>query len=384
MKLLVVLGTRPEAIKLAPVIHEAARRRELQVKVCVTGQHQELLWQVLDFFRIKPDYNLEVMVANQTLSGLTARILDRIQPVLDAERPDFAIVQGDTTTAFAATLAAFYSRIPVGHVEAGLRTYNLSAPFPEEAMRQLTTRLASLHFAPTSLNRETLIKEGVPEANVLATGNTVVDAVLWGQRELESRSGSPLVSALCPAEIARVENSTRLLMVTGHRRESFGQGLENICDALAKIAQLHPEALIVYPIHPNPNVLGPVQERLGPLPNVLLAPPLEYPAFLYLMSKSYLIITDSGGVQEEAPSLGKPVLVTRDVTERVEAVQSGQVRLVGTDPRAIVHHANELLNSPTAYKQMSTGRNPYGDGQASSRIINALLSRGAIRRSEPT
>ncbi|MGH9581820.1 MAG: non-hydrolyzing UDP-N-acetylglucosamine 2-epimerase [Bryobacteraceae bacterium] len=374
MRLLIVCGTRPEAVKLAPVIHQAAKTPGLVCRVCVTGQHREMLRQVLNFFRIEPDYDLRVMRDNQDLAALTGRILHALAPVLDSERPDIAMVQGDTVTSFAAALAAFYARIPVAHVEAGLRTHDLSAPFPEEGLRQLTARLAAIHFAPAARNMRALVAEGIPADRIVVTGNTVVDAVLFARKKLAASPLSPLRAHLTDAQIERVRNSPRVIMVTAHRRENFGGGLRNICVALRAIAESHPEVLIVYPVHPNPNVARAVERYLSGCSNILLTGPLDYPAFVCLMDASYFIVTDSGGVQEEAPSLGKPVLVLREATEREEAIETGQVRLVGADPLRIVAAARELLTSQASYRRMVSHTNPYGDGQAAARIVNRVLA----------
>ncbi len=374
MKLLIVFGTRPEAIKLAPVIQQAANTPGLLCRICATGQHREMLSQALDFFGIAPDYHLNAMRENQDLAGLTARILQSLVPVLARERPEMVMVQGDTVSSFAATLAAFYARIPVAHVEAGLRTYDLSAPFPEEGLRQLTARLAAIHFAPTEGNRRALLAEGIPADRIVVTGNTVVDALLFARKKLSAFPLSPLRAYLTDEQFERVRNAKRLVMVTAHRREHFGAGLRNICLALRAIADNHPEALLVYPVHPNPNVAPMVEKLLSGCANILLTRPLDYPAFVSLMEASYLIITDSGGVQEEAPTLGKPVLLLREATERREAVESGQVRIVGTDPQCIMAAARELLTSEAGYRRMIAGINPYGDGHAASRIVNRLLA----------
>lgn len=333
-----------------------------------------MLSQALDFFGIAPDYHLNAMRENQDLPGLTARILQSLAPVLARERPEMVMVQGDTVSSFAAALAAFYARIPVAHVEAGLRTYDLSAPFPEEGLRQLTARLAATHFAPTEGNRRALLAEGIAADRIVVTGNTVVDALLFARKKLSASPLSPLRAYLTDQQFERVRNAPRLLMVTAHRREHFGAGLRKICLALRAIADNHPEALLVYPVHPNPNVTSMVGELLSGCANILLTRPLDYPAFVSLMETSYLIITDSGGVQEEAPTLGKPVLLLREATERREAVESGQVRIVGTDPQCIVAAVHELLTSEVGYRRMIARINPYGDGYAASRIVNCLLA----------
>jgi UDP-N-acetylglucosamine 2-epimerase (non-hydrolysing) len=374
LKLLIIFGTRPEAIKLAPVIQQAANTPGLECRICVTGQHRAMLRQVLDFFQIEPDYDLRVMRENQDLAGLTARILRALAPVLDSERPDVVVVQGDTVTCFAAALAAFYARIPVAHIEAGLRTHDLSAPFPEEGLRQLTARLAAVHFAPTTRNMRMLIAEGVPADRIVVTGNTVIDALLLARKKLHKSGFAALSVYMTDEQIGRMHNAARIIMVTAHRRENFGARLRDICSALCTISESEPEALIVYPVHPNPNVAAAAKEFLSGCPNVLLTEPLDYPAFVCLMDASYFIITDSGGVQEEAPSLGKPVLVLRDVTEREEALETGQVRLVGTNPERIVAAARELLTSEVIYRRMVSCTNPYGNGQAASQIVKWMLT----------
>jgi UDP-N-acetylglucosamine 2-epimerase (non-hydrolysing) len=333
-----------------------------------------MLRQVLDFFQIEPDYDFDLMRENQDLPNLTARILTSLAPVLEQEQPDFVVVQGDTATSFAAALAAYYARVPVAHVEAGLRTGDLYAPFPEEALRQMTGRLAAVHFAPTSRNKQALLAEGVPASRILVTGNTVIDAVLWAKEKLQHRGLAPLRSSLGSEQMERLESAARIVMITAHRRESFGEGFRNICAALRRLAKSEPETLFVYPVHPNPNVAGVAREYLSKCRNMILTKPLDYPAFVCLMNASYFILTDSGGVQEEAPSLGKPVLVLRDVTEREEAVESGQVRLVGTDAERIVATARELLASEAVYQRMASGLNPYGDGRAAERIANWIAA----------
>lgn len=375
MNILIVCGTRPEAIKLAPVIRQAGKTPGLVYRVCSTGQHREMLDQALDFFNIRPNYDLRLMRPNQNPAGLTARILQALAPVLDTARPDMVVVQGDTVTTFAAALAAFYARIPVAHIEAGLRTNDLSAPFPEEAFRQLTARLAAIHFAPCERNRCALLAEGIPAHRIVVTGNTAIDAVLLAQKELRRAAVSPLRAYLTEKQLERLGNS-RVVMVTAHRRESFGAPLRDICRALRAVAQSDPGVLIVFPVHPNPNVARTVKECLSGSSNVLLTPPLDYAAFVSLMCMSYFILTDSGGVQEEAPSLGKPVLLLRDTTERREAVETGQVRIVGTDPQRVVAAARELLGSGAAYRRMISPVNPYGDGRAASRILKHLLAHG--------
>lgn len=363
-KILFVFGTRPEAIKLAPVILELRARPEFRPLVCVTAQHREMLDQVLDTFAVRPDHDLDIMRPGQDLFDVTARCLAELKPVLEKERPDWVIVQGDTTTVFAAALASFYLGIRVAHVEAGLRTYDKRRPFPEEINRRLTSPLADLHFAPTESARGNLLAEGVPESAIHVTGNTVVDALFYVRDQYRGRWPQPPGMRPIPA-------GKRLVLVTGHRRESFGEGFELICRALRRIAE-RSDVEVVYPVHLNPNVQGPVFRILGNLPNVQLIEPLSYVPFVGLMEASYLILTDSGGIQEEGPSLGKPVLVMREVTERPEAVEAGTVKLVGTDVHKIVGEAFNLLDNPAAYERMSRAHNPYGDGQASRRIAQVL------------
>ncbi len=366
-KLLFVFGTRPEAIKLAPVIREARARPELQVVVCVSAQHREMLDQVLETFEIAPDYDLDIMRPGQDLFDVTARCLTGVKPVLEKERPDYMLVQGDTTTVFAASLAAFYLGTRVAHVEAGLRTYDKRRPFPEEINRRLTSPLADVHFAPTRRSADNLLKEGTPADTVFVTGNSVIDALFYTRDKYRGRWPSP-------PGMRPVPPGKRIILVTGHRRESFGKGFENICRALAQVARSH-GVEIVYPVHLNPNVQQPVRRLLGDLPNVQLIEPLPYVPFVGLMESSYIILTDSGGIQEEGPSLGKPVLVMRDMTERPEAVEAGTVKLVGTDVQKIVNEASALLNDPAAYERMSRAHNPYGDGLASRRMADILIGR---------
>ena len=374
MKVLIVCGTRPEAIKLAPLVQELEKHPKIECRICATGQHREMLRQVLDFFGIQPHHDLDLMQTAQDLTGLTARLLDALRFVLAAERPDIVVVQGDTATAFAAALASFYARIPVAHVEAGLRTLDLSAPFPEEGLRQLTARLAAVHFAPTTANMRALLREGIPPDRIQITGNTVIDALLWARNKVRPLGRSALRPYMTHQQFISFEQARRIIMVTAHRRESFGAGLRQICTAIATLAASEPGVLFVYPVHPNPNVACAAEQYLSHCPNVLRIRPLDYPALVSLMEASYFIITDSGGIQEEAPSLGKPVLVLREVTERQEALDTGQVRLVGTDPASIIAAARELLTSEEAYRRMISSINPYGDGRAASRIASALTA----------
>lgn len=364
VKVLTVLGTRPEAIKLAPVIKELEQHPGVASKVCVTAQHREMLDPFLKLFEIKPDYDLDIMQPNQSLFDVTAKALLGLKDVLDAERPDIILVQGDTTTAFAAALAAFYLKIRVGHVEAGLRTENKYNPFPEEINRRLVTHLADFHFAPTERARANLLAEGVRDEAICVTGNTVVDALLM---TLERTRGQD------PLPDLPIEPDRRLLLVTAHRRESFGEGLINICRALKEIAESTDDVEIVYPVHLNPNVRATVQRELRGIERVHLMPPLDYVSFVHLMSRAYLILTDSGGIQEEAPSLGKPVLVMREATERPEAIEAGVAKLVGTAPQRIVGETLRLLKDGEEYNRMARARNPFGDGHAAKRIVDVLL-----------
>ncbi|NPA38107.1 MAG: UDP-N-acetylglucosamine 2-epimerase (non-hydrolyzing) [Chlorobi bacterium] len=366
-KVLIVFGTRPEAIKMAPVVKVFHSDEDFVTKVCVTAQHREMLDQVLDFFDIKPDYDLDLMKPNQNLYSLTGDIINGMKPVLEEFKPDYVLVHGDTTTSTAAALAAFYSGAKVGHVEAGLRTYNKLAPFPEELNRQLTGRIADYHFAPTTKSKENLLSENTPEESIVITGNTVIDALLESVDIVNNIEGNENIEKLKNI----IDPKKRLILVTGHRRENHGQGFLNICEALNNIANKD-DVQIIYPVHLNPNVQKPVYSILGDNPNIHLIDPLPYEAFVWLMDKAYLIITDSGGVQEEAPSLGKPVLVMRDTTERPEAVNAGTVILVGTDKEKIVKEAESLLRNEARYSQMSELHNPYGDGKAAGRIVEFL------------
>jgi UDP-N-acetylglucosamine 2-epimerase (non-hydrolysing) len=364
VRALFVFGTRPEAIKLCPLILRLKASAHFDVRVCVTGQHRDILHPVLNVFGVVPDHDLNLMTAGQTLFQSTSRILAGLELVMEQERPALVIVQGDTTTTLCGALAGFYSGAAVAHVEAGLRTGDLRQPFPEEANRLLAGRLSSLHFAATEWAAENLRREGVSSESIVVTGNTGIDAVLWVRDELESgRLKAPPLPGL--------DTGKKLLLVTAHRRESFGDGFENICRALATLAK-RPDLQIVYPVHPNPNVQEPVNRILGGLPNVLLVPPLDYVPFVDLMRRAYILITDSGGIQEEGPSLGKPVLVLREKTERPEAVEAGTVRLAGTDERRIVAEAERLLDDRGAYDAMARVHNPYGDGHACERIESRL------------
>lgn len=367
-KNLIVFGTRPEAIKMAPLVKEFQKHDLLfETKVCVTAQHREMLDQVLGFFEITPDYDLNLMKPNQNLYTLTADIITELKLVLDEFQPDFVYVHGDTTTTMAASIASFYSGAKVCHVEAGLRTHNKRSPFPEEINRQIAGRIADYHFAPTFQSKHNLLLENVEEKDILVTGNTVIDALLDSSERVENISNLDIDKLK-----ALIDLSKKVILVTGHRRENHGQGFVNICEALREIAIDNPDVQIIYPVHLNPNVKKPVYEILSGIDNIVLIEPLAYPAFVWLMSKSYLIITDSGGVQEEAPSLGKPVLVMRDSTERPEAVEVGTVILVGTDKNKIVEKTNVLLHNSENYHTMSELHNPYGDGKASERIVKFI------------
>lgn len=366
-RVLFIFGTRPEAIKLCPIVlHMQARPDEFDVKVCVTAQHREMLDQVLAVFQVRPDYDLNVMRPNQTLSQSTARIIAALEPVIEDSQPELVIVQGDTTTTFCGALAAFYHRVAVGHVEAGLRTGDLWQPFPEELNRVLTTRLTKLHFAPTTASAANLRAEGVDDTSIFITGNSGIDAVLHVRDKLKA-------GGLAGFQGVALMPNRKLIVVTAHRRENFGDGLTRLYQAIAQLAA-RPDVQIIYPVHPNPNVRQPAEAQLGGLSNVHLIAPLDYVPFVDLMQRAYLLLTDSGGVQEEAPSLGKPVLVLREKTERPEAVEAGTVRLVGTDGEKILAEASALLDDPAQYQRMSRTHNPYGDGQASRRIADVIAN----------
>jgi UDP-N-acetylglucosamine 2-epimerase (non-hydrolysing) len=384
-KILIVFGTRPEAIKMAPLVKKMQEQSGIfQTIICVTGQHREMLDQVLNIFEIIPDYDLNIMKPGQDLYDVTARVLTGMRDVLKKVQPDMVIVHGDTTTSTATALAAFYLQIPVGHVEAGLRTFNIYSPWPEEMNRQITGRIATFHFAPTSLSRENLIREGIEKSKIKVTGNTVIDALQLVIDKIQHTSGieleihNQLIQAGLGKEVFQKWNlNRRLVLITGHRRENFGDGFLSICHAIKELALNYPDTDFVYPVHLNPNVKKPVYEILGnsmnkTSNNVHLIPPLDYLPFVYLMSKSYLVLTDSGGIQEEAPGLGKPVLVMRNTTERPEAVEAGTVLLVGTDKTKIITEVARLLDNQVHYKKMSQAANPYGDGKASERIIKFI------------
>ena len=383
-KVLLVFGTRPEAIKMAPLVMELQKQKErIETVVCVTGQHREMLDQVLEIFDIKPDYDLNIMKRGQDLYDVTARVLTGMREVLKEIKPDIVLVHGDTTTSTAAALAAFYQQIPVGHVEAGLRTHNIYSPWPEEMNRLLTGRLATYHFSPTPLSRNNLIKESVDDRNIIVTGNTVIDALYWvvdkikNNKELDNELEDILSKA--GYDVNRLNNGKKLVLITGHRRENFGDGFINMCTAIKDLTVKYPDLDFVYPMHLNPNVRKPIHdvggENLSGLKNMFFIEPLEYLSFVYLMEKSSIVLTDSGGIQEEAPGLGKPVLVMRDTTERPEALDAGTVKLVGTDYNKIVNEVSSLIDDKAAYEKMSKAVNPYGDGLACGRIVNALLYR---------
>jgi UDP-N-acetylglucosamine 2-epimerase (non-hydrolysing) len=381
MRVLSVFGTRPEAIKMAPVVQALTAEPAIDSRICVTAQHRGMLDQVLDLFRVAPDYDLDIMAANQGLTHITTAVLEGLAPVLEECRPDRVLVHGDTTTTFAAALAGFYQRIPVGHVEAGLRTGNMYAPWPEEMNRKLADSLCDLYFAPTPRARDNLLREGAGAERIVVTGNTVIDALMFVVKTLRD---SPALRAAEERRLSRCGvtlGERRLILVTGHRRENFGAGFERICRALARLSE-RADVDIVFPVHLNPNVRRPVESILGGRPRVHLIEPVDYLAFVHLMDRSHIIITDSGGIQEEAPSLGKPVLVMRKTTERPEAVEAGTVKLVGTDDARIVREAERLLDCPASYAAMQRVHNPYGDGHAAKRIADALLNVHGMPRRE--
>ena len=376
VKILVVFGTRPEAIKMAPVIR--ALDDNFVVKICVTAQHRQMLDQVLELFEITPDYDLDIMQPGQDLFDITCNVLSGVKKVLQIEEPDIVLVHGDTTTSMATAMAAFYLKIPVGHVEAGLRTYDINSPFPEEFNRQITSRIATLHFAPTKISRQNLLDEKVPDGQIYVTGNTVIDALLSMVEKARIIDFSDTLLKRMPFLKQEKSDIPRIILVTGHRRENFGLGFEEICHALSIIANENLDIQIIYPVHLNPNVREPVNRILSNLNNIHLIEPMEYLTFIKLMDLSYLILTDSGGIQEEAPSLGKPVLVMRDTTERPEAVESGTVKLVGTNKNEIIKMVNQLLTDNNFYMQMSKAHNPYGEGKASGNICDILVNRGLV------
>ena len=368
-KVLTVFGTRPEAIKMAPLVHALNSDSRFEAKCCVTAQHREMLDQVLELFDIKPDYDLNLMRAGQTLNDVSASILLELKPVLQDFKPDVVLVHGDTATTFSASLAAYYEQIEVGHVEAGLRTGNIYSPWPEEANRRLTGVLTKYHFAPTETSKNNLLKENVSSDDIHVTGNTVIDALLMVKNKIDKDES---LNKSLASKFPFLDSEKKLILVTGHRRESFGGGFERICEALAITAREHPDAQIVYPVHLNPNVREPVNRILKGVDNIHLIEPQQYLPFVYLMNRAYIILTDSGGIQEEAPSLGKPVLVMRDTTERPEAVAAGTVKLVGTDINKITSELDSLIKEDEQYKKMSIAHNPYGDGKACLRILDEL------------
>jgi len=370
-RILTVFGTRPEAIKMAPLVHALAADERFDAKVCITAQHREMLDQVLELFEITPDYDLNLMKAGQTLNDVTARILLELKPVLEEFKPDVVLVHGDTATTFAASLAAYYEQIAVGHVEAGLRTGNVYSPWPEEGNRKLTGALTKYHFAPTETSQQNLLDENYSQDNIVVTGNTVIDALLMVKEKIDHDVD---LNATLAASFPMLNDNQKLILVTGHRRESFGGGFERICEALAITAKRYPNAQILYPMHLNPNVREPVNRILKGIDNIYLIEPQKYLPFIYLMTRAHIILTDSGGIQEEAPSLGKPVLVMRETTERPEAVEAGTVKLVGTDVEVITSAINELMDDALAYKAMSFAHNPYGDGKTCERILDVLAN----------
>jgi len=373
LKVLSVFGTRPEAIKMAPVVLGLQKAEGIESLVCVTAQHREMLDQVLELFDIKPDYDLNIMKPGQDLYDVTANSLLGMRDVLRECKPDIVLVHGDTTTCFAATLAAFYEQIKVGHVEAGLRTGDMTAPFPEEANRSLVGRIANYHFAPTEGSKENLLKENVPDSSIVVTGNTVIDALLMVRDKVTSYSDDIWTKRFGEQLYKRITDKARkFILITGHRRENFGQGFIDLCNAIKMLAEMHPDWELIYPVHLNPNVQKPVNEILSNISNVYLIEPQDYAPFVWLMDQCDLILTDSGGIQEEGPSLGKPVLVMRDVTERPEAVYAGTVKLVGTNKQAVIDGIEAVLSDISEYQKMSRAHNPYGDGKSVSRIIDFL------------
>ena len=370
VKILAVFGTRPEAIKMAPVLRTIGKK--MDVKVCVTAQHRHMLDQALELFEITPDYDLDIMKSGQDLFDITSKVLLGIKEVIQSESPDIILVHGDTSTSMAVSMAAFYLQIPIGHVEAGLRTYDINSPFPEEFNRQLTAKVATFHFAPTEVARQNLLNERVPDRQIYVTGNTVIDALLSVIEKARSTNFSNSILKSVPFLKQQKDDLPHIILVTGHRRENFGKGFEEICQALHDIATDNPDIQVIYPVHLNPNVLEPVNRILSNLNNVHLIEPMEYLAFVKLMDLSYLVLTDSGGIQEEAPSLGKPVLVMRDTSERPEGIDAGTVKLVGSSKKEIVKKVNQLLTNNELYTKMSRAHNPYGDGNASNTICAIL------------
>lgn len=383
-KILLVFGTRPEAIKMAPLVKEFQKYPDkFNVEVCVTAQHRQMLDQVVNLFEIKPDYDLDIMKQGQDLYDVTSRVLLGMRDVLKESNPDVVLVHGDTTTSSAAALAAFYQQIPVGHIEAGLRTHNIYSPWPEEMNRLITGRIATYNFAPTQLSQENLLSENVNKESIIVTGNTVIDALYWVVNKIKNTPAllNDLKEILCNAgyDVSRLDNGRRLVLITGHRRENFGDGFISICQAIKTLKEKFPDVDFVYPMHLNPNVRKPIHEVFGDsldgFDNLFFIEPLEYLSFVFLMEKASIVLTDSGGIQEEAPGLGKPVLVMRDTTERPEALKAGTVKLVGTDYERIVNEVSRLLTSPEIYEEMSHAVNPYGDGNACSRIVNFFIEK---------
>jgi len=372
MKVLTIFGTRPEAIKLAPVIKELEKTPEISSRVCVTAQHRQMLDQVLQLFKINPDFDLDLMREDQSLFDITASILQNLEEVLKEERPDIVLVHGDTTTAFVASLAAYYFKIKVGHVEAGLRTYDKYNPFPEEINRRLVDVLCDLWFAPTKNAKQNLLREGAPDDKIFVTGNTVIDALLWVTKHQASPAVQEGMKRQLYDKYGVSLDKRRAILVTGHRRESFGEGFENICQGLKRIAKHNPDIQLIYPVHLNPSVREPVFRILGDTTNVHLIEPLDYALFVFLMNRAYIILTDSGGIQEEAPSLGKPVLVMREKTERPEAIEAGTAKLIGTDCERIFTETQQLLDDQVEYEKMAKATNPFGDGNAAERIVQVL------------
>lgn len=373
MKILIVFGTRPEAIKMAPLVHAFQANPHFETVVCVTAQHRQMLDQVLNIFEIKPDIDLNLMKAGQDLFDVTSSVLLGMRDVFKQQKPDAVLVHGDTTTAYATAMAAFYAGIPVGHVEAGLRTHDIRSPFPEEFNRQVVTKVSHWHFAPTESSRQNLLAENIQDDTITVTGNTVIDALFWVLKRIDSDPArQSRISSFLSEQLPFKWQTEKFVLITGHRRENFGAGFLAICEAIRQLAVRYPSVHFVYPVHLNPNVQKPVFELIDGVPNIHLIAPLEYEPFVYLLKHAYLVLTDSGGIQEEAPSLGKPVLVMRDVTERPEAVVAGTVRLVGADTNKIVSHVSELLDDEQSYLKMSKAHNPYGDGMASERIVGVF------------
>ena len=379
-KVMLVFGTRPEAIKMAPLVKEFQKNNNFETQICVTGQHRQMLDQVLELFKIKPNYDLNIMKAGQDLYDVTSQVIIGMRDILKTAKPDIVLVHGDTTTSTATALAAFYQQIPVAHVEAGLRTHNIYSPWPEEMNRQITSRIATYHFSPTELSKSNLLKENINSKNIIITGNTVIDALFYVIEKIKTDNtlSEDLYRSLaqCGYDTKRLNDGRKLILITGHRRENFGDGFISMCKAIKSLAQKYPHVDFVYPMHLNPNVRKPIHEVFGKnlleLSNMFFIEPLEYFDFIYLMEKATIVLTDSGGIQEEAPSLGKPVLVMRDTTERPEAVEAGTVKLVGTNYDTIINNVSELLENEKSYLQMSQSTNPYGDGNACKRIVSFI------------